>query len=346
MIDDLILQAFGLHTHVEVRTLATGLINSSFRIETPNGLAYLLQQINTTIFPEPDLIQNNYAAIRAFLQQKESYDLPAIKPTEDGKLFFENEGKSWRCFLFVPDSYSPLTADTADEAYMVARCFGKFSADLSDMDVKKIATILPGFHDLSLRFDQFQAALQTASDERRRYAKPLIEKVEKNIYLLEWFKKAQKDKLNFPEHILHHDCKIANMLFDSKTQQLICPIDLDTTQPGLFFSDMGDMIRSMTPNMGETATDLDNLELRGDFYEGIKAGYLESMGDKLTLAEMKYLDISGNFIIYMQALRFITDYLNNDQYYRIEYPEQNKDRSANQFRLLELLDQYQKILVK
>lgn len=345
MIDEAILQAFGLRQNVQVHTLSTGLINTSFQVMDPdNGLSYLLQKINKVIFPDPAAVQENYKLIKDTLTAKKSFDIPAIEKTRDGKLYFNYHGDAWRSFRFIPDSYSPLTAQTAEESYLVAKCFGKFSADLSDLDAHKIATILPGFHDLALRYTQLETAFAQADPQRKQDAKELLEMVENNRYLVQFYIKAAADKKDFPLHILHHDCKIANMLFQKGSQELICPVDFDTTQPGLFFSDMGDMVRSMVPNKGETATDLDALEIRTEFYEAIREGYLESMGAKLTEKELEYIDLSGNIIIYMQALRFLTDYLSNDIYYRIDYRQQNKDRAANQLRLLELLKDYQKVV--
>ena len=144
----------------------------------------------------------------------------------------------------------------------------------------------------------------------------------------------------YPLHILHHDCKIANILFDENTNEIFSPIDLDTTQPGLFFSDIGDMFRSMTPSISEGEADIQSMVLREDFYQAIRDGYLSAMSQYLTKDELESIDLSGKLIVYMQALRFLTDYLNNDIYYQIEYSEQNKDRAANQFCLLSLLENH------
>lgn len=264
-----------------------------------------------------------------------------MKKTTDEKLLFIDEEKgSWRMFSFVENSYSPLASTTVNEAVLVAKCFGKFANDLKGLDTSKIQEVLPGFHDLAWRYEQFEDALKNASGERKTKAASLIEKAYKYSNLVDYYKKITKDPENYPLHVLHHDCKIANILFDKVTEQIICPVDLDTTQNGYFFSDLGDMIRSMTPNLPETAKDIDALQLRGNFYDNIRANYLEAMKDLLTPKEVEDIDMAGQIIVYMQSLRFLADYLNNDIYYHIEYPEQNYVRAANQFKLLELVTAY------
>jgi len=200
--------------------------------------------------------------------------------------------------------------------------------------------ILPNFHNLHLRYQQFEQAMQTAPEERKAGVKDLIERLEKYTSLVKWFIAAGNDEKAFPLHIMHHDCKIANILFDKDTDAIRCPIDLDTTQPGLFFSDIGDMIRTIVPNLHEDDTKLNELTIRPDFLNAITEGYMDAMGRFLTPAERDNLHYAGSVLIYMQALRFLTDHLNGDIYYKISYPGQNKDRTANQLLLLELLHEF------
>ncbi|MGC4039158.1 MAG: phosphotransferase, partial [Chitinophagaceae bacterium] len=145
---------------------------------------------------------------------------------------------------------------------------------------------------------------------------------------------------DFPIRVMHHDAKIANVLFDAKTGRVICAIDFDTTMPGYFFSDLGDMIRSMACSSDEHNTDFVNLHIRKDFYKAIVNGYLEVMNNYLTSEEKKYIHSAGLIMIYMQAVRFIADYLNNDTYYQISYAEQNFDRGLNQITLLKDLEHF------
>jgi len=342
MLDKAITHQFNIHHINNVKPLSAGLINNSFAIESEDGKQVLLQQINTSIFLHPDDIQANYQLILAHFNHIGSYQLPKIIETIDGKKLFNYNNSVWRCFEYFKGTYSPSIAHTPEEAYTVAKCFGKFSADLSLMDTTQFKYILPGFHDLSLRFQQFKNALKNTSEQRRKEAQSLIESTYEKHHYVKWFQNISQSPQKFPLRILHQDCKISNILFWENDPSKICPIDLDTTQPGLFFSDIGDMVRSMAPNISENEINIDEMELRIDFYDAIKSGYLESVSDYFTQEEKNALDISSNIIIYMQALRFLTDFLNGDIYYKTSYSDQNKNRAANQFKLLELLQTYQK----
>jgi hypothetical protein len=338
MIEKEVLAAFNLSLTNHVLVLNTGLINNSFVVTNSLGEKYLIQQLNDAIFLNPGDIQINYQLIQKHLIEKDSFALPKIISTENGDLIYKFQGQYWRCMEFIPSSYSPLVAETAQGAYTVAKCFGKYSADLMDLDINQIKVILPGFHNLNLRFQQFQEALKNASEERKGLVSEEIKCVYFHEEYVTLFNKIVQNKELFPTHILHQDCKIANILFSEITNEVICPIDLDTTQPGLFFSDLGDMIRSMVPNISENESDIEKMEIREDFLSAIKDGYLDEMGKALTKSELELLDKSGPIIIYMQALRFLTDFLNNDVYYRTTYPLQNKDRARNQFHLLSLIN--------
>ncbi|PZP49468.1 MAG: hypothetical protein DI598_07765 [Pseudopedobacter saltans] len=341
MLDKDIIAQFGFSQIKNVTSLSTGLINNSFAIECNDGNDILLQQINTSIFLHPENIQSNYELIFNHFNNIGSYQLPRIIKTIDGQNLLRHNGATWRCFEYMQNTYSPLTAHTPEEAYIVAKCFGKFSADLSTIEKNKLHYVLPGFHNLSLRFEQFESALSNTTKQRKVNVEDLIDLAYANHKYVKWFKSITQKPDQYPLHILHQDCKIANILFFHDNPTKLCPIDLDTTQPGLFFSDIGDMVRSMVPNISENDTDIDSMELRIDFYEAIKSGYMESMSDYLTKEELNDIDLSGNIIIYMQALRFLTDFLNGDIYYKTSYSGQNKDRAKNQFKLLQLLQTYQ-----
>jgi hypothetical protein len=140
--------------------------------------------------------------------------------------------------------------------------------------------------------------------------------------------------------VMHHDCKINNILFDKNTNEVICPVDLDTTMPGKFFSDIGDMIRTMACTVDENSIEWELIEVRPAFYEAILKGYLEGAGNIFTDEEKKNIHFSGLILTYMQSLRFAADHLNGDIYYRISYKEQNLSRALNQLILLEKLEEY------
>ena len=320
--------------------LVSGLINSSYKVNSNNGDSYFLQKVNTAIFKNPTALQHNYLLVQRHLSLAGGIELPKLIKTVAGDLLYDADGEVWRCFEFLKNTYSPENVGTPEKAYEVANCFGSFTAVLQSCDSHKLEVILPDFHNLDLRFQQFEQALQTAPEERKADVKDLIERIEKYTPLVQWFTAVSMDKKAFPLHIMHHDCKIANILFDKDTDAIRCPIDLDTTQPGLFFSDIGDMIRTIVPNLQENDTHLNELTMRPDFFNAVTEGYKDAMAKFLTKEERDNLHYAGSIMIYMQALRFLTDHLNGNVYYKTAYPEQNKDRTANQLLLLDLVHTY------
>ena len=257
---------FNLPSIQLIQPLTGGLINHSYKVTVNNGNSFFLQRINTSVFTNPSALQNNYQLIQAHLSLQKAMDLPKLIPTISGNLFYHHNNEVWRCFEFVPDTYSPALVQTPATAYEVARCFGFFTSALQTFDNRQITTILPRFHDLALRFEQFEDALQNALPQKIKEAKSLIREVEEYRFLVSWYHAICSHKTAFPLHIMHHDCKISNILFDAQTDAIRCPIDLDTTQAGLFFSDMGDMIRTIIPNKNEDATELAELAVRPDFF--------------------------------------------------------------------------------
>ncbi len=322
------------------RLIGNGLINSSYKVQASDGSLYFLQKINTAIFKKPLALQNNYRQLEIYLSEQQAMSLPRLIKTVHNDLVYECKGEVWRCFAFVPNTFSPLTVNTPEQAYEVSNCFGRFTARLHHFDSNKLETVIPRFHDLSFRYQEFQAALQNTSASRISTVQSMIEEIEESKYLVRWFQHIAANKLAFPLHVMHHDCKVSNILFDKETSAVRCPIDLDTTQPGLFFSDIGDMIRTMAPNKSEDEIDTAAIEVRSDFLTAITEGYTNAMEGCFTTGENESLYKSGLIMTYMQAMRFLTDYLNENVYYRTYYPEQNRNRAANQLRLLQLLKEH------
>jgi hypothetical protein len=139
---------------------------------------------------------------------------------------------------------------------------------------------------------------------------------------------------------MHHDCKLTNILFDKTTHRAICPVDLDTTMPGYFFSDIGDMIRSMVPTLPENSNSWDELTIQPTIYFNIVKGYREGINDAFTEYEQDHIHSSGLLMLFMQGIRFLTDYLLEDRYYKTTYEHQNLDRAKNQFLVLQQLEKF------
>ena len=323
---------------LKIDALNEGLIHKTYKVVYQETPPILLQCINKNIFSEPKNIIENYCLVEQhLLQNQEPLKIPKLLPCNNGLLFLvDEENNFWRAFEFIKDSYSVSNIETAGMVFSAANCFARFTKSLAGLDVKQLNIIIPHFHDLSLRFKQFEDAVSTASTERLQIAEELIHKLKERKTLIDFYEGL--DDESYPLRIMHHDCKINNILFSSITNEIICPVDLDTIMPGKFFSDLGDMIRTMACSVDENNTEWELINVKEDYYKNILEGYLEGVGNTLTAQEIKHVHFTGLLMTYMQALRFLADYLNNDIYYQTSYKKQNLDRAKNQLIFLEKLE--------
>lgn len=331
-----------------VTPITAGLINNTYKITAkPSGYNFLLQQINKNVFPDPFNVQANYEAIWEYLYhdsapQNIPYPVTVPQPlafNDDNKLFCDSKERYWRKFEFIEGAQTIFTTTSPAQAKRVAQTFACLTASFEFFDTDRLHVIIEGFHDLSLRYSQFQESLANRNYERLVKAAPLINELKKREKYTSFYEVITESE-EFEKRLMHHDAKISNILFDEETGEVICPVDLDTCMPGYFFSDLGDMIRSMAGTEDENNTG--DIGIRKDFYEAIVSGYQEILNDQLTYSEKKYIHSAGLLMIYMQSLRFLTDYLNGDIYYKCTYPEQNFDRSNNQMILLQKLELFLK----
>ena len=325
-----------------VQPVGDGLINRSFKATSKmTGESFLLQEINQNVFPDPAKVQYNYELLWKYLQSQEIFFfIPEPKYfSDDAILFRDSKGNYWRVFEFVAGTMTFEIAEKPSQAWAVAESFAEFTASFSDFNPEQLAITIPGFHDLSLRFNQFKDSLRSHQYERIQKAAELINELKEREKYSSFFD-VMIESSEFPKRVMHHDAKISNVLFDEDSGEVMCPVDFDTVMPGYFFSDIGDMIRTMSCDVDETSTEIEKISIRKNYYESIIEGYLSVMRKFLTDAEKKYIHYSGIILIYMQALRFLTDYLNGDVYYKIIYPEQNFDRAINQLTLLKRLEEF------
>jgi hypothetical protein len=323
----------------EITLLGNGLIHRTYKVVYPGAGAAVLQCINRTTFKQPENIIANYLLLQDYKKNHPSIFLPALLPTGAGKYYWiDEEDNFWRATSFIPDSYAPALPANETEARLAATCFAHFTHSLKDMPPEALNIIIPGFHDLDFRYHQFETAIQSAPINRLLKATHVISEMRDREYLVNFYKELRQST-DYPIRILHHDCKISNILFDNTTRQPICAVDLDTVMPGYYFSDIGDMIRTMACTENEESTAWEKIGVHKKFYDAIISGYLEGMNDSLTTEEKKHLSKAGCIMTYMQCLRFVTDFLNNDIYYKTTSPEHNLNRALNQLILLERLEE-------
>lgn len=335
-IDDEILKAYGFTNEgLHIQQIGSGHINRTYLIATAlRDQQYILQNINIQVFKDPFAIANNIKAVADYLTIHDSnYLFPAPIATVNGDLMAQHLGEYWRLLPFIKDTTAFDTLSDPKQAYEAAKQFGKLSRLLKDFDTSSLKPTIPGFHDLALRYEQFTYALNQGTNDLKVNAKHEIETALHHHFIIDYYRSYERSK-DFLNRVMHHDTKISNVLLDETDFHGVCIIDLDTLMPGKFISDLGDMMRSYLCTFSENETNLNQIKIRIPYFQATIEGYLSEMGSILTETEKELILFSGKYIIYMQALRFLTDYINGSIYYPISYPTQNLDRAKNQFKLL------------
>jgi Ser/Thr protein kinase RdoA (MazF antagonist) len=330
-----------------IAPLGAGLINDSFRVKTKEADApdYLLQRINHAIFKDVELLQNNIQhvtnQIRKKLKAKGETDIErktlTIIPTKEGKLFYFDGENYWRIYLFISGGkgYDSITPELAYEA---GKAFGEFQGYLVDIP-EKIEETIPNFHNMEFRLEEFREALKNDKAGRVAANKAIIKEIEDRAEEM-----CKANRLNregkLPKRINHCDTKVNNVLFDDKGQ-ILCVVDLDTVMPGFVLSDFGDFIRTGANTGDEDDADLDKISVNVAIFEAYTKGYLKTAKSFLLPIEIENLPFGARLLTYMQTVRFFTDYLNGDTYYKIHHPEHNLQRTKAQLKLLTELEKNQ-----
>lgn len=312
--------------------ISGGLINQTWKVEV-NGESFILQRINHNVFSDPQKIANNIRLLADHLQSTNSnYHLIApIKTTVGADLVHESDGY-FRLTPFVKNSKTIHVVETSAQAYEAAFQFGQFTQAFSKFDASQLQTTIPDFHNLKFRYQQFLDSLQSGNTQRIQACAEEIKEIERYHFLVDQYAGIIHNPA-FKLRVTHHDTKISNVLFDSNDKGL-CVIDLDTVMPGYFFSDVGDMMRTYLSPANEEENDFSNITVRPYYYHAIIQGYCDAMKNELSAEELESFFFAGQFLIYMQALRFLTDYFNDDRYYGARYPQHNLIRAQNQLQLL------------
>ena len=338
-----ILNEFGIEPNTSVKPFGSGLINNTWLI-SENDNEFILQRINQNVFKDPFAIATNIHMVCDHLKnQHPDYLFPCPRKTVagDNMAFIENEGY-FRMFPFIKNSHTIDVVNSSSQAYEAAKQFGRFTNLLSGFPVDKLKITLPDFHNLPLRYSQFKTAIKEGNKERIKQSATMIGFLEDQQEIVSISKQINNSPA-FKKRVTHHDAKINNVLFDDSNKGL-CVVDLDTVMPGYFISDFGDMMRTYLSPVSEEEKDISKIEIREEYFKAIADGYLSEMEKELTTVEKRYLVYAGKFMVFMQALRFLTDYLNNDNYYGSKYEGQNFIRAKNQVYLLKKIIEKEKLL--
>lgn len=329
-----VLQAFGLDEDVEkAEVIHGGLINQTWKVVAGSG-EYVLQTVNHNVFKDPPQLAENISRLAKYFKQHfPEYIFTAPVSTKDGSDLYYYNGQYYRVFPFIKGSHSVAVVENAEQAYEAAKQFGNFTSLLNDFPAEELHLTIPDFHNLTLRYQQFEMALHSGIPQRLKEAARIIVALKEHVHIANKFEEIKANPA-FKQRVTHHDTKISNVLFDV-AQKGICVIDLDTVMPGYFISDVGDMMRTYLSPASEEEKNYDKVVVRREIYDAVREGYMSNMDPVLSNSEKEHFAYSGRFLIYMQALRFITDFLQGDIYYGEKYPGHNLVRGSNQLRLLQ-----------
>ncbi len=326
------------------RRFGNGHINDSYLVESKSDEReqYILRKINSKVFKNPEIVVSNSVKVVSHIKEKllnkgvnnhKNFVLTFI-PTLDGNFAFVDENNDFWCLtIFFPKSYTVDFVETEIQAYEAAKAFGEFQQFIADININEFKFVIPDFHNLSKRLVAFNKAVETCSDERKKNALTEIEKVKDFLWIEEKNREIFSDS-KIPVRITHNDTKINNVMLDNVTNKAHCVIDLDTVMPGSVLFDFGDMVRTFTSPVAEDEKDIAKVKVRLNIFDALAKGYLEASGKFLTDYEKENLVFGAELIVFEQAIRFLTDYCNNDVYYKTAYREHNLVRARNQFQLL------------
>ena len=329
--------------------LNSGHINDTFFIETEGKTNYILQRINHKTFKDVAGLVNNKVLVSNHLKSKFSNKsdkdldqkvLSFVKVKNSDLHYFKKGEDFWNLMIFINNSVTHETVKDKGIAFEAGKLLGNFLNNTSDFESNQLIDVIPNFHDMSFRYSQYENALKNASNVRLKNAEKytkLVADLKEEMHILQHLKEAGE----IPTRVTHNDTKISNSLFD-KNNKGICMIDTDTVMPGIIHYDFGDAIRTICNTAAEDEKNLEKVTFNLEFYEAYKKGFLEETKASLSEIELKYLPLAAKTMIFIMALRFLTDYLNNDVYYKTIYQDHNLDRAKNQFKLIESF--YKKML--
>ena len=314
----------------EIKPLGNGLINDTFRVCMDGPEDYVLQRINNAIFQDVELLQHNIDCATAHIRKKGGMTLTFIPCKATGKTYWTDGETYWRVSVFIRDAYTFETVNP-EYSYYAGKAFGAFEAMLADIP-DKLGETIPDFHNMELRARQLHEAVK--ADKVGRMAEPEVQAILKDLlpYEEEMCKAERMYREGvLPKRICHCDTKVNNMMFDAKGN-ILCVIDLDTPMPSFVFSDFGDFLRTAANTVAEDDPAIDKVDFKMDIFEAFAKGYLEG-ATFLTPVEKENLPYAACLFPYMQAVRFFTDYINGDTYYKIKYTDHNLVRTRNQVAL-------------
>jgi len=329
----------------------SGHINDTYCVVFDQGGAcvrYILQRINHLVFKNPAALMENVQRVTAHLGQKAAGQSDASRraltliPALDGQPYYcDAQGNFWRVYIFIEQARTFDAVESPQQAFQAAKAFGQFQKLLADLPAPRLHDTIPDFHHTLKRFAALEKAIEADVANRAQSAKAEIEFALHHQAATHLLLDAK-----LPERVTHNDTKFNNVMLDDVTGEGICVIDLDTVMPGLALYDFGDMVRTTTSPAKEDERDLSKVRMQLPMFEALAKGYLASAAEFLTPAEIKLLSFSGKLITLEIGLRFLTDYLAGDTYFKVHREGHNLDRCRTQFKLVESIEEQEAAMNK
>jgi hypothetical protein len=329
---------------IDGRPHGHGLINDTFVIncdQAGSPLRYIFQRINHNVFRNVPALMENIQRVTAHLSARPPVTgrqpLRLIPTLTQQDYHLDPHGYHWRCYNFIEKAESHDVITTLAQARAAAFAYGEFQCQLADLTGPRLHETIPNFHHTRRRFEALLHSISADVASRVAEVGPEIEfalnRQPLANALLDPYERGE-----IPERITHNDTKISNVMLDDATGEGVCVIDLDTVMPGLALYDFGDLVRSATNPVLEDETDLSRVKVQLPIFEQLVAGYLASARPMLNDTEIAHLVVSGQLLAFEIGIRFLTDYLNGDTYYKIKHPRHNLDRTRGQFALLKSME--------
>ena len=333
----------------EIDRLGNGHINDTFLLKTKDGdkeHLYVLQRINSNVFKDPDAVMSNIWNVTEHISKKlESLEgehersvMRFIRTKSGESHLSTDDGAFFRMYKYIGDSISLDLPKTREDFYESAVAFGQFQRMLSDFNADNLNETIPNFHNTPDRFNKFLKAIEENKSGRKDTAPEeinfVLERKEFTSVLMDALEKGE-----IPLRVTHNDTKMNNVLLDAETRKQVCVIDLDTIMPGLSVNDFGDSIRFGASTAAEDEKDLDKVHFDISLFEVYLEGFLKGCGGQLTANEIELLPEGAKMMTLECGMRFLTDYLDGDTYFRTHYPEHNLDRCRTQFKLVSEMEE-------
>lgn len=330
---------------VDYKVFGSGHINTTYLVTYDNDgkiSKYVVQKINENVFKDIDSLMDNVFAVTSFLKQKIAENngtpnretLNFIKTVNGDKYFKDTDGDCYRAYCYVDKSKSYDSVDSPEIFGKSGIAFGRFQKYLDDFDAETLTQTIPNFHNTIWRFEnEFLPAVNADKCNRAKDCQSEIDFVkERKNDCSKFVDLINSGKL--PLRVTHNDTKLNNVLFDEDTDEAICVIDLDTVMPGLALYDFGDSIRFGANTCNEDEADVDKVKINLDYFSAYAKGFLSEAGESLNQCEIDNLAFSAKLMTLECGMRFLTDYLNGDVYFKTDYENHNLVRAKNQFALV------------